>query len=148
MHGRYEEARQLYEESLGIKRRIFYTEGMVTSLVNLSRVTINLVRSPELDGALLAQSRAYSDEGIALARRIGHPRSLGTLYLSKASVEMQEGRIGAAERTARLEIEAARAVGSMRYEAAGHDLLAQLALERGDNDQARSFGEGRPSPSS
>jgi serine/threonine-protein kinase PknK len=140
MRGRYEDARKHYEEALAIKRRTLNTQGLVTSFVNLSRVTINLFRSLELDRDLLAQSRAYSDEGIALAKKIGDRWGLGTLYLSRASAEGLGEGFEEAEATAWLGIRAARAAGSVRYEAAGLDLLAKLAFGKGDHAQAESLG--------
>jgi non-specific serine/threonine protein kinase len=141
VRGCYEEARRHYEESLAIKRRTEQPQGMVTSFVNLSRVTINLVGTTEDDVGLLAESRAYCDEGLVLAKQIGDRRSIATLYLSRASAESLEGNVEAAERAGELGVEAARAAGSVRYEAAGFDVLAKVALQRGDHGLAQSRAE-------
>jgi len=136
LQGRFEEARQRYEESLAIKSRLDLRAGMVISYINLSRTMLNLFESLEKDANLLDRSLHFSREGIALAKRIGNRVNLPTLYFSRSAAHSMKKEYDRAEEAANRGMEEARAVGSKSYEGMGYDILAKLELERDHPEEA------------
>ena len=166
--GRYEDALAEHRRSLALRERIGHRWGVATNYNNIGEVFRSMGRPadaiPEFERALETWDSVRARAGAGLARmnlgaarveagdvergRDDLRRALaqldGTKFLPGAHrdlavAELAAGDVVAAAAHAEQALSLARAAGARQTEAQAERVLAQIAIARGDEDQAREL---------
>jgi predicted ATPase/DNA-binding SARP family transcriptional activator len=133
-HSLYEEARELFEEALGIWRELGDREGIALAVKGLGVVRAQL--------GDFAAARALIEECILFHKEAGYGQAIIWAHLDLAGMAIAQGDFTAARRSMEQALTVAREIGYTEGMAIMHDNLGDLAQDQGDFTTAqRHFQE-------